>query len=102
MERWWTPEGLSALMVIAKAEVSSRKVVPKEDKQDCQNACKKSCPAYQVCRKVVAKLLLAAAIAAVDATADPGIADSVLGDGPAIVCYIDGPQRAPPEQPSLY
>ena len=100
MGRWWTPEELIALMAIAKAEVSSRKAVPKtapRDKQSKTTCGKPDCAG--VCRKIAAKLLLVAAIAAVDATADPGVADSVLGDAPAIACYMYGPQRAPPDWP---
>ena len=83
------------MMVIAKAEVSSRKAVRAQG-----DAPRLEQPTKQRRRKAVktavAKLLLLGAIAAVDSTADPGMADSVLGDGPAIVCYITGPARASP------
>ena len=92
MEEWWTPEGLTALMAIAKAKVSSRKAVTKalSDAPRPERATKMR---RRKVRSVVAKLLLLGSLVAVDSTADPGIADAVLGDGPAIVCYATGPER---------
>ena len=82
MDEWWTPEGLASLMVIAKAKVASRKTLAADAQRqkttDLCSTCKipcctATCPKGRV-KKVIARLLLAAAIVHLDATADPAVA----------------------------
>jgi len=77
-------------MVIAKAEASSRRVVPKATGKEPGSKCSKP-KCKRASRAAIAKVLLFGAILAVDATADPGAAP-VLSH--AIACYVG--QHAPP------
>jgi hypothetical protein len=81
MDEWWTTEGLTSLMVIAKAKVASRKTLAADvERPKPSNLCS-ACGVTRctvVCpkrtKRAIAKLLLAFTIVHFDATADPAIA----------------------------